>query len=110
MLLPLQFSWAAVAGYCTHEADPQAQHLGHHEHKHSAAGAADATPLVDAGLNGSAPDLDCTHCHGNCCALLHTAMPAQASAGTAHPGAAAPVATALLALTRPERPQWQPLA
>jgi hypothetical protein len=34
-LLPLQFGWAAVAVYCGHESDPQAQHLGHHEHQHT---------------------------------------------------------------------------
>ncbi|MDT7838492.1 hypothetical protein [Aquabacterium sp. OR-4] len=33
-LLPLQFSWAAVAAYCSHEATPQGPHIGHHEHHH----------------------------------------------------------------------------
>ncbi|NCV41106.1 MAG: hypothetical protein EBW11_11190 [Betaproteobacteria bacterium] len=30
VLLPLQFSWAAVAGYCQHEAGVTANHPGHH--------------------------------------------------------------------------------
>ena len=34
-LLPLQFSWAAVAAYCGHETGQHAEHLGHHEHQHT---------------------------------------------------------------------------
>ena len=34
-LLPLQFSWAAVAAYCGHETGQHAEHLGHHEHRHA---------------------------------------------------------------------------
>ena len=37
VLLPLQFSWAAVAGYCQHEAGVTANHPGHHTHDHQAA-------------------------------------------------------------------------
>jgi hypothetical protein len=35
LLLPLQWSAAAVMSYCQHEADPSAQqHIGHHDHEH----------------------------------------------------------------------------
>lgn len=35
MILPLQWSWAAAASVCAHEADSAAQHLGHHQHDHA---------------------------------------------------------------------------
>ncbi len=35
-ILPLQFSWAAVAAYCAHESSAASDHLGHHDHQHSA--------------------------------------------------------------------------
>jgi hypothetical protein len=31
LLLPFQFSWAAVASYCQHETESSTQHIGHHE-------------------------------------------------------------------------------
>lgn len=34
--LPLQFSWAAAAGYCGHEQRKGAAHFGHHAHQHRA--------------------------------------------------------------------------
>ena len=110
MLLPLQFSWAAVAGYCTHEADAQTQHLGHHAHQPGTPDKADAEPAADADRAPGATDLDCSHGHGCCSALLGTALPAYASLVHVHPAAAAQVATALLALSPPERPQWWALA
>jgi len=33
-LLPLQFSWAAVASYCGHETQAGAEHFGHHDDPH----------------------------------------------------------------------------
>jgi len=35
VLLPLQFSWAAMASYCEHETSVTATHPGHHTHDHA---------------------------------------------------------------------------
>jgi len=63
-LLPLQFTWAAVASYCTHEEAPaQSQHFGHHEHEHH-----DATGLDDHTPEKAVSDVDedCAYCHLGC--------------------------------------------
>ena len=44
VFLPFQFSWAAVAGYCQHEADAASQHFGHHEHQQQDAGPSKQRP------------------------------------------------------------------
>jgi hypothetical protein len=67
-LLPLQFTLAAAAAYCQHEAHPQAQHFGHHAHvHHEHHDAVDASQPAKAGQG--AADLDCGVCH------LSTAQP-----------------------------------
>jgi len=75
VLVPLHFSWAAMASYCQHETGPLATHLGHHSCKHEVAGLKDAsgtTSLDDkAGRQGSQTgaqnsaqtDADCGMCH-----------------------------------------------
>jgi hypothetical protein len=35
VLLPLQYSWAAMASYCEHETSVTAKHPGHHTHDHA---------------------------------------------------------------------------
>ena len=60
-LLPLQAVWATAARYCAHE-QTAPQHVGHHEHEHSAP----ATPAPPDGNVGDA-DLDCGVCHLACC-------------------------------------------
>jgi hypothetical protein len=64
-LVPLQFSWAAVASICQHETGSAAQHLGHHEHEHHAA-------EPDGASNGFGVDADCSacHCHGPAALML----------------------------------------
>ena len=63
VLLPFQFSWAAVATYCMHERAPaQSQHVGHHEHNHEAS---NLPGKADDGLQASDTfDVDCCLCHG----------------------------------------------
>jgi hypothetical protein len=117
-LLPLQFSWAAVATYCGHETDAAAGHLGHHEHQHQAGAdthaglAADTDVEPDAGRDKapSAMDLDCGHCHGFCGAMLTLAAAMPGTPGAAPPSATVDENGAAHAPTRPERPQWLPLA
>ena len=58
-LLPVQWTWAAAAAYCAHEAPAAAaKHIGHHEHAHKSSGT-DSSKKVQAG----ALDLDCEYCH-----------------------------------------------
>lgn len=110
-LLPLQFSWAAVASYCEHETQG-AGHFGHHEHEHHAA--SDAEPVADAEPQGDkAPgtlDLDCGHCHGHCSVMLTLSANLPGTLSTAPPSASADDTDAAHAAARPERPQWRPLA
>lgn len=64
IILSLQMSWAVAASYCQHEAGG-AQHFGHHEHTHQAAGGeqlADETSL--------SADNDCPLCHAASVAAL----------------------------------------
>ena len=123
-LLPLQFSWAAVAPYCGHEEQVDAAHFGHHEHQHhtEAGGSADAdadagadadpntTAAVNADQAPAAMDLDCPHCHGSFSVMpaLPSALPGPLS--TAPPNVAVDEAGGAQLPTRPERPQWLPLA
>jgi hypothetical protein len=120
-LLPLQFSWAAVATYCGHETEAAAGHLGHHDHQHHAGAdthaglAADADTDTDAdGDNGdnapSAMDLDCGHCHGFCGAMLTLPAVIPGAPGAPPPRVTVDEDGAAHTSTRPERPQWLPLA
>jgi hypothetical protein len=65
LILPLQWTTAAVAAYCLHEQDGKAQqHIGHHAHEHQASTAqTDSDPGntdFDAGF-----DSDCPSCHAH---------------------------------------------
>jgi hypothetical protein len=119
-LLPLQFSWAAVASYCGHEEQAGATHFGHHEHQHHADTVGNAEPVADLvrmrprmPLRDKAPgamDLDCGHCHGYCSVMPTVAVGPAWRTFTAHPSAILDEAGGAHAPTRPERPQWLPLA
>lgn len=61
MLLPFQFSWAAVASYCQHESERSTQHIGHHQ----AAGDSKQQQDGDQKLADSG-DADCSFCHFSC--------------------------------------------
>ena len=67
VLLPLQWSWAAAARVCGHEAqESRESHFGHHQHEHAAEDGADHPGAGEGGL--SAPAMgehpDCQGCHG----------------------------------------------
>jgi hypothetical protein len=125
-MLPLQFSWAAVASYCAHERQASTGHFGHHDHKHHAHAGSDAGPAADAGADltsspgeasgvkgGKLPgamDLDCGHCHGTCSAMLTLPMGLPGALSTALPSVTLDETGGAHAPTRPERPQWLPLA
>lgn len=62
LLLPLQWSWAAAAGACQHEAG--GTHFGHHEHRHEAPGGQPATGGEANDPSPFALDPDCQVCQG----------------------------------------------
>lgn len=110
VLLPLQFSWAGVAGYCMHESGAAADHLGHHDHADHPHGASVSDKAKSDSSPSTAADLDCSHCHGHCAGMLDIPVGLKAHAlGSAPPRLAeAPSADHLPA--QPERPQWAYLA
>ena len=65
LILPVQFGWAAVAGYCQHERGDTLGHFGHHEHQHQPAASADDT-VKHANIGSQADDPDCAFCHLGC--------------------------------------------
>jgi hypothetical protein len=108
-LLPFQFSWSAVAAYCMHESTTsQAQHVGHHEHKHES-----SSVVGQADKNGQSADqfdVDCWVCHGAGIGALHFAFVKQ---GTSHDGSVRAQPNERLAVVTPsppDRPQWPVLA
>jgi hypothetical protein len=112
-MLPLQFSWAAVAVYCEHETQG-AEHFGHHAHHHDTGAGphADAVPSADAAGDKApgAMDLDCDDCHGQCSVMLTLPSEPPGLLSTAPPSASTNEAGGAHAPTRPERPQWLRLA
>lgn len=74
-MLPLQMSWAALTGYCQHEEGRAAQHLGHHEHKHHAAGDSKQSDNKKSKSNLGVNDADCGYCHLSCANLVSTQQP-----------------------------------
>lgn len=105
VVMPFQFSWAAVGTYCEHETGRLAQHFGHHEHEHQAVAATSGEESTTA---KSTPALDVADCHFHCQCVVD--MPASMVmpmrfgdsplTDWTEAGAIAPV------LSRPERPQW----
>jgi hypothetical protein len=107
VFLPFQFSWAAVAGYCQHEAEGAARHFGHHEHKHQADAAAEAHDSApDIQLSGGS-DNDCGACHASCCTaaiLGDESLPPLSLASVSIPWLKNQLTSPPAA--QPERPNW----
>ena len=109
-LLPIQFSWAAVASYCEHEATTQTPHVGHHEHQHHTDLDVNVDKDADAQKPAGGVDLDCGQCHGSCAAMpLPLANPLSLM-NTSRPATLADAFERAHAPTPPERPQWVSLA
>jgi len=107
VLLPLQFSWAAVAGYCQHEAGATANHPGHHTHDHQAA------DLHESGKDGTASTgvhHDCATCHLGCAAALTSDLKTPPAATAQGHQSDYHVNPTPAHTERPERPQWLRLA
>ncbi len=108
-LLPLQFSWSAVATYCMHErATAQTQHVGHHEHKHEAKSVVD--PADKNGQSADQFDVDCWVCHGVGIGALNLSYAKQGSSHVGRVGAQPHERLACVTPTPPDRPRWPVLA
>lgn len=107
VFMPLQLSWAAVAGYCRHETGAAAKHFGHHDHQHKTADGKDASSDPAKTIGG---DPDCSSCHAGCLSALPgvvtVASLAESSLHTADHG------THLTSppFERLDRPRWRALA
>lgn len=110
LLIFLPFSWtaAAVAAYCKHETVvAEQQHVGHHDHQHSADNGKDASP--DPAQSGGS-DPDCAACYAGFATVIPGAV-TLLLISTDSPGFADyREYPELLAFERPERPQWRVLA
>ena len=103
LLVAVQFSWAAAAGYCAHEAVTGAtSHFGHHAHSH-----AGESQKPGAKALMMVADLDHGHCH-----LVHAVMASGILAGHGVDGQAAPRADGRAPVESHipdglDRPNWQ---
>lgn len=72
LILPLQWTTAAMAAYCLHETDgPAQQHIGHHAHEHQA-----STTPADSDLGNTDFDADCPSCYAHFAqAVIDTGKP-----------------------------------
>lgn len=107
VLLPLQFSWAAVSGYCQHETGVTAKHFGHHSHNHQSF---DPQESSNEPVKLSSLDQDCAVCHFGCAVALlgNLTTSAVVSADTLY---FLFFDRDLPTLSeRPDRPQWSSLA
>lgn len=106
-VLPLQFSWAAVAGYCQHEkVAARIAHFGHHEHDHEAALHAAHADGADHG-DGQAPAAD----HDHAAHAKKAPLAMDDDCGSCHQGCSQPVPMqAQSALIVPRAPQVAVLA
>jgi cytochrome c5 len=69
LVLPVQFTWAAAAPFCAHEAAGSAsKHPGHHQHVHQ--GGSDASIAGDDGAGNGANHTDCASCHAGAATTL----------------------------------------
>jgi hypothetical protein len=114
-VMSLQSVWASVAAYCQHQADVVTDHVGHHEHKHSAAAGSDTADVLkgqpassDAGL-GSA-DNDCGYCHLSHAQPLAISVEPWRGHADQERVAAAPFTYTTREPEGLERPNWQGLA
>ena len=107
VLLPLQFSWAAMAGYCQHETGVTAKHPGHHSHDHAYADHQESSKNTpqSAGM-----DHDCAACHLGCAAASFSNRNTTTDVvSDVHP-LHLQVMASQPSIERPERPKWPVLA
>lgn len=107
VLLPLQFSLAAMVGYCQHETDVAAKHPGHHTNDHASA------DHRETGKNSSQSAgmyHDCATCHMGCTAAMVSDLGKTTVVASYDQPLHLQVIPSPLSRERPERPQWSVLA
>jgi len=107
VLLPMQLSWAVVAGYCQHETGATAKHPGHHTHDHQAA---DHPESGNDGLASPGVHHDCATCHLACAAALTSDLRTPAVVTDQERPFDDQLNPSWAHTERPERPQWPRLA
>ena len=107
VLLPLQFNWAAMAGYCQHETGVAAKHPGHHTHDHASA---DHRETGNNSSQSAGMDHDCATCHMGCTAALVSDLGKTTVVASNDYPLHLQVIPSPLSRERPERPQWSVLA
>ena len=113
VLLPLQFSWAALADYCMHEPNAATHPIGHqdhavHAHGEKADGGGDTSTADGDSSTFATPD--CGHCHGHCAATLYIPGGLLPRSPTHAPPSLGDAPGAEPVPAQPERPQWVRLA
>ena len=107
LVLPLQWSWAAVASVCQHETGSAAQHLGHHAHEHTAVlddTRADSTADTTADTDGVNVWFD-----ADCCSYHGLSLAGLISVPAAHPVCNGSVLLGYSAHSRPDHVPDHPL-
>ncbi|EJM95760.1 hypothetical protein [Herbaspirillum sp. YR522] len=104
LLLPLQLSWAAMAGYCQTENALAPLHPGHHEHPSLQA----QQPTGSDGASVGDNDIGCSVCHFSCMKSVQcygTALLAPVTAGTGNTAAYSAHPASHIA-DGPDKPNW----
>lgn len=107
LILPLQWSWAAVASVCRHETGSAAQYLGHHDHEHAAVlddTTADTIAGTTADIDGANVWFD-----ADCCSFHGLSLAGLISVPVAHPVCNGSVLLGYSAHSRPDHVPDQPL-
>ncbi len=107
VLLPLQYSWAALSSYCEHETSVTAKHPGHHTHDHASV---DHQESSKKSSKSAGMDHDCATCHLGCTAALVSNLGKITVEASYDNPLHLQVIPSPLSRERPERPQWSVLA
>lgn len=107
VLMPLQFSWAAMGAFCQHERGSEASHAGHHAHEHRGQSDADAATSQTA---ASVADADCGTCHASCSIAAPDAQAGVGAMASASWDLGRSAQPRSAPFDVPERPQWRALS
>lgn len=111
VLLPLQFSWAALSTYGDNDAPATLHHPEHHATAKHSLTAANAD-LADTGNGTSAGALciDCGHCHGSFSGLIAATLTLEQRLLAVSPTLVGDTRRVGHIPAPPERPQWPAFA
>lgn len=106
MMLPLQFSWAAVAAYCQHESEIAMPHIGHHTHGHQQLQVNAANDDAQDSNDSPGFDADCISCHGGATGILALSLQMMPDTVALVTRSSSNFLLASTIPDRPERPNW----